>query len=159
MHGVGDTVKEIDDPEEPHEAPSLQIRIKGQVHHHGRGDDADDEPGLEFAPPGSRLFNNVSHDGIVQSDKDTGCHHDGRNGSELRIGQGPGKQDEGHETVGEQVVDGVPPDGTNGKQDQISFQLFFFHMIKSSPLSPSDGDCRSKILKTSYRGCAFHVNE
>ena len=121
VHGVGNTVQEINDPEEPHEAPSLQIRIKGQVHHHGRGDDADDEPGLEFAPPCSRLFNDISHDGVVQSVKDTGCHHDGRNGSELRIGQGPGKQDEGHEAVGKQIVDGVPPDGAHGKQDQVSF--------------------------------------
>ena len=121
VHGVGDTVQEIDNPEEPNEAPSLQIRIKGKIHHHRCGDDADDEPGLEFAPPGSRLFNDVSHDGIVQSVKDTGCHYNGRNGSELRIGKGPGKQDEGHKAVGKQVVDGVPPDGTHGKQDQVSF--------------------------------------
>ena len=158
MHRICDAVQKIDYAEEVYKTPALQPNIKGKIDYNGSCNDSDHQPGFEFTPPCSRLFYDVSHDGIVQSVKDTGCHHDGRNGSELRIGQGPGKQDEGHKAVGKQVVDGVPPDGSHGKQDQISFQLFFFHIIKSSPLSPGDGDCRSKILKTSYRGCAFHVN-
>ena len=128
VHGVGDAVQEIDDPEEPYKAPTLQIRIEGQIHHHGRGDDADDEPGLEFAPPCSRLLNNVSHNRIVQSIEDPGRHHNSCNGTKLGIGKRSCKQNESHDAVGKQIVDGIPPDGTYGKQDQISFQLFFFHI-------------------------------
>ena len=83
VHGVGNAVGEIDNAKENDKRPSLQLRVEGQVDDDGGRQDADQEPGLEFAPFCTGALDDVAHDRIVQSVKNTGSDHDSGDGQEL----------------------------------------------------------------------------
>ena len=132
VHGVGDAVEEVDDAEEPHEAPALEARVEGQIDHDRGGEDADDQPGLELAPAGARALDDVAHDGVVQRVEHTGGDHDGRDGGELSGGKLVGEEDKGVEVAGDQVVHHVAPHGAQGEHDEVFLLRGLFVHVGSS---------------------------
>ena len=124
MHGVGNGIQEIDNAEEPHEAPALKVGVEGKIHDDGGRDYADDEPGLELAPAGAGTLDYIAHNGVVERIENSGGDNDGGYRTELCVGEITGEQNEGHDTAGEQKVHHVTADGAEGEHDQVSFPCF-----------------------------------
>ena len=124
MHGVGNGIQEIDNAEEPHEAPALKVGVEGKIHDNGGRDYADDEPGLELAPAGAGALDYIAHNGVVERIENSGGDNDGGYRTELCVGEITGEQNEGHDAAGEQKVHHVTADGAEGEHDQVSFPCF-----------------------------------
>ena len=148
VHGVGDAVEEVHDSEEPDEAPALELDVEREVDHDGGGQDADEQPGLEFAPAGAGPLDDVAHDRVVQRVKDAGGDHDARDRAQLRGRELVREQHEGQQIARDQVVHHIPADRADGEHDQIFLDdALFFHVVNSIPF------CFLFDTKTIYHYC------
>ena len=124
MHGVGYRIHEVDDTEEPYEAPALQIGVKRKVHDHGGGYYADDEPRLELAPACACTLDDVAHDGVVQRVENSCRDNDCGYRTELCVGEVAGEENKCHNAAREQEIHHVTADCAEGEHDQVSFPCF-----------------------------------
>ena len=132
MHSVGNAVQEVHDAEEDHEGPAGQLHIEGQVNDHGSGEDADDQPGLEFAPSAAGALDDIAHDGVVQRVKNTGGDHDRRDRAQLRRVQLLCIENKSQQIARDQIVDHIAAYGAQGEEPEILFcYSFFVHVIIS----------------------------
>ena len=132
MHGVSDAVEEIHDAEENDEGPAAEPYVEGQIDDDGSRDDADDQPGLEFAPASAGAFDDIAHDRVVQRVENTGGDHDDGDHTKLGSVQALGVEHKEHEKACDQIVDHVPANGAEGEEPKISAgNGVFFHEIIS----------------------------
>ena len=134
MHGIGDGVEEVGQSKEGDEAPALQLCVEGGDNHGGGGQNADDQPGLEFAEAGAGTLDDIAHHRVIQGIKHPGSHHDDGHGAELSRGQLAGEEHIGQQKVGEQRIGHISANGTQREHPQIdSVSLFFVHGEASVP--------------------------
>ena len=119
MHGVCNAVHEIDDAEEPHKAPALQIGVEREVFHNTGREYAYHEPRLELAVFAAGTLNDVAHDGVVQRVKYTRADHYSGYRHELCRREAAGKKHIGKNKVGKELIHHVSANRAEWEHYQI----------------------------------------